>query len=106
FVAIAGSAYFEGRFLSRRHQPGKGFWRWTIIGNVTSAVGCIVLLVVVSGLRKHFPDWGEAVRPYELILNLIALAGSAALFLVAFRRTREGASDAPTPSPSPSISQG
>jgi hypothetical protein len=103
--AIAASTFIEGRFLSRRHPHAKGFWLWTAIGNVTSAAGCIALLVLILGLRKHFPDWGEAVKPYELTLNLTALGGSGALFLLAFRRTRGDASDALTRSPSPPISE-
>jgi hypothetical protein len=105
FFAIAASTYIEGRFLSRRHQSGKGFWRWTAIGNMASAGACIALLVMILGLRKRIPDWGEAVKPFELILNLIALAGSVALFFVAFRRTRGDTSDAPAPIPTTSISE-
>ena len=84
FIAVAVSIAVEQAYLARRQRAYRPQWGWTALGNVLSASACVLVLVLVGGLRAKFPQWGRTLAPYHDALQLLAGFGSAALFLIAF----------------------
>jgi hypothetical protein len=83
-LAVCLSSVIERAYIARRMGSGGVSWGWAAAGNVLSAAVCVGTLVAVGWLRTNRPGLRLLVQPYAPALNILALAGSCAVFGLAF----------------------
>jgi hypothetical protein len=89
FVATSLSIIVERNYLRLRSPSHCARWGWIIAGNLFTAAVCIAVLVVVEWARNNYPYEPYRLRPYEHSMTIVAVLGSALVFVMSFFATRE-----------------
>jgi hypothetical protein len=96
-VAVFCSVLIERMYIASRSP--RLSWAWTAAGNILSAGICVAILFSVVWVRARYPGAARVVRPYNTPLNVLALAGSAIVYVISFvvpRRRRKAGESATT----------
>jgi hypothetical protein len=101
FLAVGISVATERQYLQMRLENRPVPWAPIAIGNVVSALTCIVVLVIVVNLRDALPQLCVRLREYEGAMNLVVAAASLALLVGSFAAKSPSATPQETTEPSP-----